>query len=184
MPKEQATKKEIQARCAEEVRLRTAARIAELYVAKTRTRPIICSKKHATPFTTNHDSKTTNGKLKKDPTTDRGRKILEDTKRKMRLAQEARTRTRLEELDYAACEALGNELLKQFWEIENELVAQAEKPWSDDEDSPPQLNVPHTNVTREEHNHNASFPIHAHTRVEHSCESSSVPTNLVIETPD
>jgi hypothetical protein len=177
MPKEQATKKEIQARYAEEVRLRTAARIAELNVANTR-------KDSRPQFTKNHDSKTTNGKLKMDPTPDRGRKILEDTKRKMRLAQEARTRTRLEEIDYAACEALGNELLKQFWELENELVAQAEEPWSDDEDSPPQLNVPHTNVTREEHNHNASFPINAHTRVEHNCESSSVPTNLVIETPD
>ena len=51
MPKEQATKKEIQARYAEEVRLRTAARIAELNVANTRTRPIICSEKNATPIT-------------------------------------------------------------------------------------------------------------------------------------
>ena len=102
----------------------------------------------------------------------------------MRLAQEARTRTRLEELDYAAYEALCNDLLKQFWDLEHELVAQAEDPWSDNEDGTSQLNVPNTNVTTEEHNHNASFPIYAHTRVERDCESSSVQTNLLIETPD
>jgi hypothetical protein len=89
---------------------------------------------------------------------------LEDTKRKIRLAQEARTRTRLEELDYAACETLGNELLKQFWELENELVAQAEEPWSDDEDGTPQLNVPHINVTTEEHNHNVLSNLCPHSR--------------------
>ena len=160
---------EIQARYAEEVRLRTAARIAELNVAYTHTRSIICSEKNVTPIRRNNDSKTAKSKLKKDQTTDRGRKILEYTKRKMRLAQEARTR--LEELDYAACEALGNELLKQFWDLEHELVAQAEEPWSDDEEGTPQLNVPNPNVTPEEHNHNAAFPIYAHTRVERDCDS-------------
>ena len=155
MPIKHETKLKIQARYAEEVRLRTAARIAEVNVACTHRRPITCSEKNITPLTsTKKDIKTAKSKLKKEQTTDRGRKILEETKRKMRLAQEARTRKRLEELDYAAYAALGDDQSMQIWVLQNEVVAEAKEPWSDN--GTPQLNVSSTYGTTEEHNHDAS----------------------------
>ena len=33
------------------------------------------------------------------------------------------------------------ELSKQYWDLEHTLVAQAEEPWSDDENGPPLLNL-------------------------------------------
>ena len=100
----------------------------------------------------------------------------------MRLAQEARTRKRLEELDYAAYAALGDDQSMQIWVLQNEVVAEAKEPWSDN--GTPQLNVSSTYGTTEEHNHDASCPIYAPTRVERNCESSSAKTNLLMETPD
>jgi hypothetical protein len=47
---------------------------------------------------------------KKNP--DKGKKLLEDTKKRIRLEQEARPQARLEQLDYEACEKLGKELSK------------------------------------------------------------------------
>jgi hypothetical protein len=93
----------------------------------------------------------------------------------MRVKLEARTRTRIEELEYAACEALGNELSKQYWDLEHKLVAQAEEPWSDDENGTPLLNFTNTNLAKtEEHNLNVSYLICAPTRVERDCVSSYV----------
>jgi hypothetical protein len=184
MPKEQQTKMDIQAQYAEEVRWRTATRIAELNVAYTHKRQTLCSEKNVSPIRRQHEKKNAQSKRKKDLLTVRGQKLLEDTKRKMRAAQKARTRTRLDKLDFAACEALGNELLHRLWDLEHELLAQAEEPWSDDEDVTPQLNFRNTNVRTVEHNDNASYPIYASTHVERDGESSCVTNNLEIETPD
>jgi hypothetical protein len=56
---------------------------------------------------------------KKNP--DKGKKLLEETKKRIRLEQEARTQARLEELDYEACKELRKKLLKQYWDLEKEL---------------------------------------------------------------
>ena len=49
---------------------------------------------------------------KKNP--NKGKKLLEETKKRIRLEQEARTQARLEQLDYEACEELGKELSKRY----------------------------------------------------------------------
>ncbi len=61
---------------------------------------------------------------KKKP--DKGKKLLEETKKRIRLEQEARTQARLEQLDFEACEKLGKKLYKQYWDLEKELEEQAE----------------------------------------------------------
>jgi hypothetical protein len=50
-------------------------------------------------------------KRKKQQNPDKGEKLLEETKRRIRLEQEARTtRERIEQLDYESCEKLGKKL--------------------------------------------------------------------------
>jgi hypothetical protein len=61
---------------------------------------------------------------KKNP--DKGKKLLEETKKRIRLKQEARTQARLEQLDYEACEELGKKLHKQYWDLEKERPQLAE----------------------------------------------------------
>ena len=96
---------------------------------------------------------------KKNP--DKGKKLLEETKKRIRLEQEARTQARLEQLDFEACEKLGKKLYKQYWDLEKELEEQAELDWSDEEETPPTL--PNT---------------------ENKEESSSSNNLLELETPD
>ena len=72
---------------------------------------------------------------KKSP--DKGTKFLEETKKRIRLEQEARTQARLEQLDFEACEKLGKKLYKEYWDLEKELEEQAELDWSDEEETTP-----------------------------------------------
>ncbi len=99
---------------------------------------------------------------KKNP--DKGKKLLEETKKRIRLEQEARTQARLEQLDYEACERLGKELSKQYWDLEKELEELAELDWSDEEETPPSLPILTTTENKE--------------------ESSSSNNYLELETPD
>jgi hypothetical protein len=77
---------------------------------------------------------------KKKLTPEQGKKLLEETKKRIRLGQEARTQARLEQLDFEACEKLGKELYKQYWDLEKELEKLcAELDWSDEEETTPPL---------------------------------------------
>ncbi len=49
------------------------------------------------------------------------KKLLEETKQKLRLQQEARTIARIEELDIEACERLGRQLQLEHRELSDEL---------------------------------------------------------------
>jgi len=85
---------------------------------------------------------------KKNP--DKGKKLLEETKKRIRLEQEARTQARLEQLDYEACEELGKELSERYWDLEKELEELAELDWSDEEETPPSLPILPTAENKEE----------------------------------
>jgi hypothetical protein len=50
-----------------------------------------------------------------------GKEMLENTKRRQRLLQEARTSARLEELDIEICEKLGKQLYLEHLELNGEL---------------------------------------------------------------
>ena len=49
------------------------------------------------------------------------KKLLEDTKQRLRLQQEARTIARIEQLDIEACERLGRQLQVEHLELNSEL---------------------------------------------------------------
>jgi hypothetical protein len=101
---------------------------------------------------------------KKKQKPDKWKKLLEETKRRIRLEQDARTQAGLEQLDYEACEKLGKVLYKRYWNLEKELEDLAELDGSDEEDNTPPP-PPRTNTEDKE-------------------ESSSSNINLEIETPD
>ena len=67
--------------------------------------------------------------------------LLEDTKQRLRLEQEARTKTRLEELEIEVLENLGRQLQLEHLELSGELecpetstARQYTRYWSDDEE--------------------------------------------------
>ena len=69
--------------------------------------------------------------------------LLEDTKQRLRLEQEARTKTRLEELEIEVVENLGRQLQLEHLELSGELecpetstctARQYTRYWSDDEE--------------------------------------------------
>ena len=51
----------------------------------------------------------------------KGKQLLEETKQRLRLQQEARTIARIEQLDIEACERLGRQLQLQHLELSGEL---------------------------------------------------------------
>ena len=99
---------------------------------------------------------------------DKRNKFLEETKRRVRLEIEARTKERLEQLDWEACEAKGKELLKEYWDLENYLQLLAEEEWSDEEGNTPQATP-------------QPFPL---PKEENKEESSSSTPKSVVELPD
>jgi hypothetical protein len=70
---------------------------------------------------------------------DKRNRFLEETKRRVRLEIEARTKERLEQLDWEACKIKGKELLKEYWDLERDLQRLAEEDWSDEEGNTPQV---------------------------------------------
>ena len=50
-----------------------------------------------------------------------GKRLLEETKQKLRLQQEARTIARIEQLEFEACERLGRQLQLEHKELSGEL---------------------------------------------------------------
>ncbi len=51
----------------------------------------------------------------------KGKQLLEETKQRLRLQQEARTIARIEQLDIEACERLGRQLQLEHLELSGEL---------------------------------------------------------------
>ena len=86
-------------------------------------------------------------------TLEQRKELLEDTKRKLRLEQEARTRERIEQLEFERFDRLGIRLFNEYWTLEGPSDSQAElELFSDEEgDNHPQ-NPPSSSGTIEESN--------------------------------
>ena len=57
---------------------------------------------------------------------EQGKKLLEDTKRRLRLEQEARTRERIEQIEFERFDRLGIRLFNEYWTLEGPTDSQAE----------------------------------------------------------
>ena len=79
------------------------------------------------------------------------KKLLEDTKEKLRLEQQARTRERIEQLEFERFDRLGIRLFNEYWTLEGPSDSQTElELFSDEEgDNNPQ-NPPSSSGTIEE----------------------------------
>ena len=81
-------------------------------------------------------------------------KLLEDTKRRLRLEQEARTRERIEQIEFERFDRLGIKLFNEYWILEGPTDSQTELLSDEGEDNTPR-NPPSNTETTEE---NSSSP--------------------------
>ena len=79
------------------------------------------------------------------------KKLLEDTKEKLRLEQQARTRERIEQLEFERFDRLGIRLFNEYWTLEGPSDSQTELELCSEEegDINPQ-NTPSSSGTKEE----------------------------------
>jgi hypothetical protein len=86
-------------------------------------------------------------------TLEQRKELLEDTKKKLRLEQEARTKERIEQLEFERFDRLGIRLFNEYWTLEGPSDSQTElELFSDEEgDNHPQ-NPPSSSGTIEESN--------------------------------
>jgi hypothetical protein len=80
---------------------------------------------------------------------EQGKKLLEDTKRRLMLEQEARTRERLEQIEFERFNRLGIRLFNEYWTLEGPTDSQTELLSDEGEDNNPQ-NPPSNTETVEE----------------------------------
>ena len=99
------------------------------------------------------------------------KQLLEDTKQRLRLQQEARTIARIEQLDIEACERLGRQLQLQHLELSGELECS-------DTDTARQytlnLSDSEEDLTTEE----------SHSSTNKTYDANSVKSGSILETPD
>jgi hypothetical protein len=69
---------------------------------------------------------------------EQGKKLLEDTKRRLGLEQEARTRERLEQIEFECFDRLGIRLFNEYWTLDGPTDSQSEYLSDEGEDNTPQ----------------------------------------------
>ena len=84
-------------------------------------------------------------------TLEQRKELLEDTKKKLRLEQEARTKERIEQLEFERFDRLGIRLFNEYWTLEGPSDSQTELELCSEEegDINPQ-NTPSSSGTKEE----------------------------------
>jgi hypothetical protein len=113
-----------------------------------------------------------------------GKKLLEDTKTRLRLEQEARTRERIEQIEFERFGRLRIRLCGEYWTLEGSTDSQLELLSKEDEDNNPQ-NPPSNTETIEEssssHNPNEARNF---TTLKTKEERPSSNTTSTVELPD
>lgn len=98
-------------------------------------------------------------------------KLLEDTKQRLRLQQEARTIARIEQLDIEACERLGRQLQLEHLELNSELECSET---STARQYTLNLSDSEEDLTTEE----------SHSSTNKTYDANSVKSGSILETPD
>ena len=115
---------------------------------------------------------------------EQGKKLLEDTTTRLRLEQEARTRERIEQIEFERFDRLRIRLCGEYWTLEGSTDSQSELLSEEDEDNNPQ-NPPSNTETIEEssslHNPNEVFNF---TTLKAKEERPSYKTTSSVEIPD
>lgn len=91
---------------------------------------------------------------------EQGKKLLEDTKTRLRLEQEARTRERIEQIEFERFDRLRIKDCGEYWTLEGSTDSQSELLSEEDEDNNPQNPPSNTEIIEESsssHNPNEVF---------------------------
>ena len=115
---------------------------------------------------------------------EQGKKLLEDTKTRLRLEQEARTRERIEQIEFERFDRLRIKLCGEYWTLEGSTDSQSELLSEEDEDNNPQNPPSKTEIIEESsssHNPNEVFNF---TTLKTKEERPSSNTTSTVELPD
>ena len=119
-------------------------------------------------------------------TLEQRKELLEDTKRKLRLEQEARTRERIEQLEFERFDRIGIRLFNEYWTLEGPSDAQTElELFSDEEgDNHPQDPPSSSGTIEERISSTNSNEVFNFTKLTDKEESTSSNKTSEVEIPD
>ena len=115
---------------------------------------------------------------------EQGKKLLEDTKRRLRLEQEARTRERLEQIEFERFDRLGIRLFNEYWTLEGPTDSQTELLSDEGEDNTSQNPPSNTETTEESSSLHDPNEVFNFTTLVIKEESPSSNTTSKVEIPD
>ncbi len=112
------------------------------------------------------------------------KKLLEDTKKRLRLEQEARTRERIEQIEFDRFDRLGIRLFNEYWTLEGPTDSQTEYLSDEGEDNTPQNPPSNTETTEESSSSYNPNEVFNFTTLVIKEESPSSNTTSKVEIPD
>ncbi len=117
---------------------------------------------------------------------EQGKKLLEDTKKRLRLEQEARTRERIEQIEFERFDRLGIRLFNEYWTVEGPSDSQTElESFSDEEEDKHPHNPPsNTEVTEESSSSTNPNEVFSFANLTIKEENTSSNSNTEVEIPD
>jgi hypothetical protein len=115
---------------------------------------------------------------------EQGKKLLEDTKRRLRLEQEARSRERIEQIEFERFDRLGIRLFNEYWTLEGPTDSQTEYLSDEGEDNSPQNPLSNTETTEESSSSHNPNEVPNFTTFVVRKESSSSNNTSKVEIPD
>ena len=123
---------------------------------------------------------------KKKLTPEEGKKLLEETKQRIRLEQEARTRERIEQIEFQRFDRLGIRLFNEYWTVEGPSDSQTElESFSDEEEDKYPHNPPsNTEVTEESSSSTNPNEVFSFANLTIKEENTSSNSNTEVEIPD
>ena len=111
-------------------------------------------------------------------------KLLEDTKSRLRLEQEARTRERIEQIEFQRFDRLGIRLFNEYWTLEGPTDSQEELLSDEGEDNTPRNPPSNTEITEENSSSSNPNEVHNFTNLSLKEENTSHNNTSKVEIPD
>ena len=111
-------------------------------------------------------------------------KLLEDTKSRLRLEQEARTRERIEQIEFQRFDRLGIRLFNEYWTLEGPTDSQEELLSDEGEDNTPRNPPSNTEITEENSSSSNLNEVHNFTNLSLKEENTSHNNTSKVEIPD
>jgi hypothetical protein len=115
---------------------------------------------------------------------EQGKKPLEDTKTRLRLEQEARTRERIEQIEFERFDRLRIRLCGEYWTLEGSIDSQSELLSEEDEDNNPQDPPSNTETIEESSSSHNPNEVCNFTTLKTKEERPSSNTTSTVEIPD